>query len=114
MIFAQVVQFISNKNFTRCVQHYDSERYIKPFINQNMSKAFVQLTDGEGLRDIKRCIQAHQTKLYHMGMRRTISHSTMAHANQHYDWPIWTEIAPNLTSKARNVYRTDIFRGGLA
>ena len=74
------MQFIPHKEFARCVKCYDGERYVKSFscMDQYLCMAFAQLTYREGLRDIECCLRAHQTKLYHMGMRSAISRSSSA------------------------------------
>jgi hypothetical protein len=115
-IFAQVMQSIPHKEFARCVKCYDGERYVKSFscMDQYLCMAFAQLTYREGLRDIECCLRAHQTKLYHMGMRTAISRSTLAHANEHRDWRIWADFAQALIREARDLYRTDSFGVELA
>ncbi len=115
-IFAQVMQFIPHKEFARCVERYEGERYVKSFscMNQYLCMAFAQLTYREGLRDIECCLRANQTKLYHMGMRAVIARSTLAHANEHRDWRIWADFAQVLIREARNLYRTDCFGVDLA
>ena len=103
------MEFIPHKEFARCVERYDGERYVKSFscMNQYLCMAFAQLTYREGLRDIECCLRAHQAKLYHMGMRAVISRSTLAHANEHRDWRIWGDFAQALIREARVLYRAD-------
>ena len=54
------MQFIPHKEFVRCVERYEGERYVKSFscIDQYLSIAFAQLTYREGLRDIECCLWA--------------------------------------------------------
>jgi len=115
-IFAQVMEFIPYREFVRCVERYDGERYVKSFscMDQYLCMAFAQFTYREGLRDIECCLRAHQTKLYHMGMRTVISRSTLAHANEHRNWRIWRDFAQALICEARELYRTDSFGIDLA
>ena len=115
-IFAQVMQYIPHGEFVRCVERYDGERYAKSFscIDQYLCMAFAQLTYREGLRDIESCLRAHQSKLYHMGMRTTIARSTLAHANEHRDWRIWADFAQTLIREARELYLTESFGVDLA
>lgn len=115
-IFAQVMQFIPHKEFARCVERYDGERYVKSFscMDQYLSMAFAQLTYREGLRDIECCLRAHQPKLYHMGMRTAISRSTLAYANEHRDWRIWADFTQVLICEARELYHADSFGVDLA
>jgi len=115
-IFAQVMQYIPHGEFARCVEKYDGERYAKSFscMDQYLCMAFAQLTYREGLRDIESCLRAHQSKLYHMGMRATIARSTLAHANEHRDWRIWADFAQVLIREARELYLTESFGVDLA
>jgi hypothetical protein len=115
-IFAQVMQFIPHKELARCVERYEGERYVKSFscMDQYLCMAFAQLTYREGLRDIECCLRAHQAKLYHMGMRATISRSTLAYANEHREWRIWADFAHALILEARELYSADSFGVDLA
>jgi hypothetical protein len=48
----------------------------------------------KSLRDIECCLRAHHAKLYHIGIRSSVSRSTLAHANDRRDWRIWADFAP--------------------
>jgi len=65
---------------------------------------FGQLTFRESLRDVVICLRAQQRKLYHMGIRGTVSRSTLADANEHRDWQIYAEFALVLIAEARPLY----------
>jgi hypothetical protein len=71
--------------------------------------AFAQLTYRESLRDIETCLSAVQNKLYHCGLRGTISRSTLADANESRDWHIYADFAHALIDTARILYRDDPF-----
>ncbi|MFB3146082.1 MAG: IS4 family transposase [Nitrospirales bacterium] len=92
--------------FRRSVQRYQGERYVKQFrcLDQYLVMAFAQLTYRESLRDIEACLCAQQTKLYHMGIRATISRSTLADANEQRDWRIYADFAQSLIKIARPLY----------
>ena len=114
-IFAQVMKFIPHSAFTRCVQRYDGERYVKSFtcMDQYLCMAFAQLTYRESLRDIECCLRAHQAKLWHMGMRSTVARNTLANANEQRDWRIWADFAYVLIREARELYAGDDFGADL-
>jgi hypothetical protein len=114
-IFAQVMEFIPHKDFTRGVHRYDGERYVKHFtcMDQYLCMAFAQLTSRESLRDIECCLRAHQAKLWRMGLRGTISRSTLAEANLRRDWRIWADFAHVLIREARELYAADAFGADL-
>jgi len=110
-IFSQLMEYLPHKEFSRCVQRYRGERYVKRFscMDQFLCMAFAQLTYRESLRDIECCLRAHQVKLYHMGLRGHISRSTLAHANENRDWRIWADFAQTLIRTARELYANDSF-----
>ena len=106
LIFSQVTDHLPLHTFRRSVQRYQGERYVKQFrcLDQYLVMAFAQLTYRESLRDIEACLRAHQTKLYHMGIRTTISRSTLAEANEQRDWRIYADFAQALIQLARPLY----------
>jgi hypothetical protein len=66
--------------------------------------AFAQLTYRESLRDIEACLRAHQSKLYHMGIRSKVVRSTLSDANEQRDWRIYADFAQALIRIARPLY----------
>ena len=76
-IFAQLMDFIpSAYQFRRCVERYNGHYKVKSFScwDQFLTLAFAQLTFRESLRDIEACLRTTPQKLYHMGIRSTVSH----------------------------------------
>ena len=106
LIFSQVTDHLPLHTFRRYVQRYQGERYVKQFrcLDQYLVMAFAQLSYRESLRDIEACLRAQQTKLYHMGIRATISRSTLAEANEQRDWRIYADFAQALIKLARPLY----------
>ena len=95
-IFAQLMDFIpSSYEFRRCVQRYRGQYKVKSFScwDQFLTLAFAQLTYRESLRDIEACLRAAPQKLYHLGIRSTVSRNTLANANQVRDWRIYADFA---------------------
>ena len=68
-----------------------------------------QLTCRESLRDIECCLRALHEKLYHMGIRRKVSRSTLADASENRDWRIYSDFAQVLIHEARSLYVDDDF-----
>jgi transposase len=66
--------------------------------------AFAQLTYRESLRDIEDCLTALRHKLFHSGIRSSVSRSTLAEANETRDWRIYAEFAQVLIKIARPLY----------
>jgi hypothetical protein len=83
-------------------------------MDQFLSMAFAQLTYRESLRDIEACLRAQPTKLYHMGVRGTVSRSALADANESRDWRIFAEFAHALIRTARQLYAKDSLSVDLA
>jgi hypothetical protein len=67
--------------------------------------SFGQLTNRESLRDLVICLQAHQPKLYHIGIGHRVTRSTLAYANEHRCWRIYADFAQVLTAQAQRLYR---------
>ena len=106
-IFSQVMDHLPMHTFRRCVARYQGERYAKRFrcLDQYLAMAFAQLTYRESLRDIEACLLAHQSKLYHLGIRSaTVARSTLAKANEQRDWRIYADFAQSLIRIARPLY----------
>jgi len=108
-IFSQVMDFLPYYEFNRCVQRYNGNYRIRtlPCLKQFYLMAFAQLTFRESLRDIETCLNAMGPKLYHMGIRGTVSRSTLAEANETRDWRIYAEFAQVLISLARPLYANE-------
>jgi hypothetical protein len=66
--------------------------------------AFAQLTFRESLRDIVACLRSQERRLYHLGIRGTVSRSTLADANESRDWRIYADFAGVLIAEARRLY----------
>ena len=108
-VFAQLMEYLPWKRFQRSAIKYEGDRYVKQFScsNQFLCMAFAQFTFRESLRDIEACLRAHQTKLYHLGIRGRIARSTLADANELRDWRIYAEFAQSLIATARPLYAND-------
>ena len=108
-LFAQRMDFLPWTTFTRLVQQYGGDRYVKSLTcaEQFRIMAFAQLTYRESLRDIEVCLSAQAAKLYHMGFRQEIKRATLADANEKRDWRIHAEFAQRLITQARKLYAGD-------
>ncbi len=108
-IFSQLIEYLPNKEFQKCVSRYRGDHYVKKFScwDQFLSMAFAQLTYRDGLRDIESCLQSVGSKLYHMGFRSKIKRSTLADANELRDWRIYADFAQVLIAIARPLYAND-------
>lgn len=110
-VFSQVIDFLPQNKFRKCVNRYSGNYRVRSFTcyNQLLCMAFAQLTYRESLRDIECCLRAMQEKLYHMGIRGKVSRNTLAKANETRDWRIYSDFAQILIHEARRLYVDDGF-----
>ena len=106
LIFSQLMDFVPWRRFHTCVKRYRGNYKVKTYTcaEQFRVMAFAQLTYRHSLREIETCLRAVKTKLYHMGIRSTICHSNLAHANNQRDWRIYADFAQVLIQKAKQLY----------
>lgn len=105
-VFAQLMSLIDPNEFRRCVKRYGGDYRVRNFScwHQFLCLSFGQLTHRESLRDIITCLQAHEHKLYHVGLTQGVSRSTLADANEQRDWRIYADFAQGLIQRARDLY----------
>src|SRR6266545_5778059 len=110
-VFSQLMSLLPLHAFRKCVDRYRGEYKVQSFscLDQFLLMAFAQLTFQESLRDIESCLRAVSSKLYHMGIRSSMSRSTLADANETRDWRIFADFAQALIARARKLYRQDEF-----
>ena len=105
-VFSQLIGFLPDRDFRRCVARYGGDRYVKKLScwEQFLAMAFAQLTYRESLRDIEACLGAVGPKLYHMGFGASVARSTLADANETRDWRIFADFAQVLIRTAVGLY----------
>jgi transposase len=110
-VFSQLIDFLPKKQFDKCVQRYRGNHRIKSFscFDQYLCMVFAQITYRQSLRDIETCLRAMKQKLYHCGIRGTVSRNTLANANENRDWRIYADFAQILIDKARTLYANEDF-----
>ena len=110
-IFTQLMDFVPQYDFQKCVKRYNGNYKVKSFScwDQFLCMAFAQLTFRESLRDIEACLRVAKPKLYHMGIRGKVSRNTLAHANQVRDWRIYADFAQILIGIVRPLYANESF-----
>ncbi len=115
-LFAQIMDFLPWKTFHRIVDRHDGDKRARLLscAEQFRAMAFAQLTYRESLRDIEVCLDAHASKLYHMGFRNPVRRSTLADANEQRDWRIYATFAHHLINQARSLYARDSLDADLA
>jgi transposase len=105
-LFSQLIDHLPRFEFRQCVERYNGNHRVRTFScwDQFLCMAFAQLTYRESLRDIVACLRSQQRRLYHCGIRGTVSRSTLADANETRDWRIYADFAQLLISEARSLY----------
>lgn len=93
-VFSQVMELVSHKVFTACVDRYKGDFKSKQFScwKQFLCMAFGQLTQRESLSDTIVCLRANANKLYHLGIGQAIAKSTLSNANESRDYRIFSEM----------------------
>ena len=108
-VFSQLMSFISHNDFTACVHRYSGDYKVKDFScwKQFLCMAFGQITHRESLSDTILCLSQLEGKLYHLGIGKAISKSTLSIANEKRDWRIYADLAQLLISNAKQLYAED-------
>ncbi len=109
------MEFLPHGEFQKCVARYRADKKLRRFScwDQWLCMAFAQLTHRESLRDIEFCLRAVSSKLYHLGIRGHVAHSTLADANKLRDWRVYADLAKVLIEMARPLYADDPFGADL-
>jgi hypothetical protein len=115
-VFAQLLDLIHPEQFRRCVNRYRGNHKVKTFPcwDQFIAMSFGQVTFRDSLRDVEVCLRSRQRQLYHMGLRCSVSHSTLADANHNRDWRIYADLAQVLIKQARVLYAHEPLAAELA
>lgn len=109
MVFAQLIEFASDDIFRRCVDRYNGNYKTKEFScwKQFLCMVFGQLTHRQSLNDTATGLRLNIDKLYHLGIGKPFSKSTISRANETRDWRIFRDFALKLIDIAKDLYRED-------
>jgi hypothetical protein len=104
-VFTQIATFLPQRVFDRIVKEYNGNYRVRHFTcwNQMMAMMFGQLSNRDSLRDLVLTINAHPSKLYHMGFGKSISKSNLALANEQRLFEIYEAFAYHLIGEARKI-----------
>ncbi len=108
-VYSQLVSLVPRYEFDKCVARYNGNYRTKDFKcwQQFLMLLFGQLSYRESLRDIINCLNAHQSKIYHLGIKKVIAVSTLSRANESRDYRIWQDFAYYLIKISRPLYVDD-------
>jgi hypothetical protein len=105
-VFAQLLQFVPFSHFEQLVDVYQANKGVTAFSawSHFICLAYAQLTRRSGLRDLVACLNAQRTKLYHIGLRSTVSRSTLADAAERRDYRLFEALGQRLIVAALALY----------
>ncbi len=108
-VFAQLTSLIIRYEFDKCVLRYQGDYKVQDFScwNQFLCMMFGQLTHRESSRDIITCLKAHRNKVFHLGIKQIVAHSTLTRANENRSWQIYADFATYLIGIVRPLYKND-------
>lgn len=108
-VFRQLQTLISKYEFDKFVNKYGGNYRAKDLRcwSQFLYMVFGQLSNRESIRDIVNCLSAHESKLYHLGIKNLVSATSLTRANERRDWRIWRDLGQHLIAQARPLYVED-------
>lgn len=107
-IFSQLLDFVNRYEFEKIVKKYNGNYRVRELNcwNQFIQLFFGQLTNLNSLRDICLCLKAHNNKLYHLGIKNYVSHTTLSRANEKRDWQIFSDFGNHLIELVGPLYKS--------
>ena len=106
-VFSQILELVNKYEFEKIVKKYNGNYRVREFNcwNQFIQLFFGQLTNLNSIRDICLCLKAHNNKLYHLGIRNYVNHTTLSRANEKRDWQIFADFGYYLIELVRPLYK---------
>ena len=106
-VFSQILELVNRYEFEKIVKTHKGNYRVREFNcwNQFIQLFFGQLTNLNSLRDICLCLKAHNNKLYHLGIKNYVSHTTLSRANEKRDWQIFSDFGYYLIELVRPLYK---------
>lgn len=105
-VFAQFLGLLPKFEFLRIVNRYQGDYRTMHFKcwDQLASMMFAHIRQEKSLRDIDIAWNAHNKKLYHIGIQQCPK-STLADANNNRNWRIYADFAKSMMTRARKAYQ---------
>ena len=109
-VFSQILELVNRYEFEKIVKTHKGNYRVREFNcwNQFIQLFFGQLTNLNSLRDICLCLKAHNNKLYHLGIKNYVSHTTLSRANEKRDWQIFSDFGYYLIELVRPLYKNSV------
>ena len=104
-VFSQFLRLLPRYDFQNIVNKYNGDYRTKHFKcwDHLTSMMIAHIRQEDSLRDIDITLNAHASKLYHIGIKQCPK-STLADANELRDYRIYEEFAKTLMHRARREY----------
>lgn len=114
-VFAQLLEFVPFSHFEHQVDVYQANKGVSSFSawSHFICLAYAQLTRRSGLRDRVACLNAQRSKRYHVGIRGTVSRSTLADAAERRDYRLFEALGQRLIVIALALYENEDLGLGL-
>lgn len=115
IIFRQLLDFIPQRTFRRATSE-QKVSYDKQGLSaweQFICMSFAQLTHCNGLRDVEACFEVMSHKVYHLGVHKSISKSSLSRANNKRPSVAFKLLAELLIREAKKLHANDVFLGNL-
>lgn len=108
-VFTQIASMLPQRVFDGIVRKYSGNYRVRHFTcwNQMLAMMYGQLSNRESLRDLVLTINAHPSKLYHLGLGKGVSRSNLAEANEQRSYKIYEEFAYHLINEAKRICLSD-------
>ena len=105
-VFSQMLAFFDRYEFNKCVKRYQGNHGVRELTcwDQFVQLFFGQLSSRNSLNDICLCLKVHEDKLYHMGIKKHVVHTTLSRANEKRDWRIFADFGHSLIRLVRPLY----------
>lgn len=105
-VFSQVIEYIPRYQFSKLTKQYNGDWHSKGLNSYNhlLHLFFGQITGCLSLRDICLCLEAHESILYHLGIRNSVTHTSLSRANEHRDYRIFEGLGKYLIKLVRPMY----------
>ena len=109
-VFSQILELVNRYEFEKIVKTHKGNYRVREFNcwNQFIQLFFGQLTNLNSIRDICLCLKAHNNKLYHLGIKNYVSHTTLSRANEKRDWQIFSDFEYYLIELVRPLYKNSV------
>lgn len=103
-IFNQLLQLFSRSEFDQAVAKHQAERHARGFScwGQFVAMLFCQLGQARSLREICGGLACSEGKLRHLGLPQAPKRSTLAYANQHRPWELFSTVFDQLRHKCQH------------